>query len=39
LPSLLHNWRSVVGFVLALVTSLIILFLLGINFIVGIESP
>ena len=39
LPSLLHNWTSVVGFVLAVVTSLIILFLLVINFIVGIESP
>ncbi len=39
LPSLLHNWTSVVGFVLAAATSLIILFLLGINFIVGIKSP
>ncbi|MGO9378951.1 MAG: NapC/NirT family cytochrome c [Dissulfurispiraceae bacterium] len=39
LPSLLHNLTSAVGFVLAVVTSLIILFLLGINFIVGIKSP
>ncbi|MGO9376973.1 MAG: NapC/NirT family cytochrome c [Dissulfurispiraceae bacterium] len=37
--SLLHNWTSIVGFVLAVVSSLIILFLLGINFIVGIKSP
>jgi hypothetical protein len=39
LPSLVHNWTSVAGFVLASVSSLIILFLLGINFIVGIKSP
>ena len=34
-----HNWTSVAGFVLAIVSSLIILFLLGINLIVGIKSP
>ena len=39
LPSLLHNWTSIIGFVLAAATSIIILFLLGINFIVGIKSP
>lgn len=39
LPSLFHNWTSVAGFVLAVVSSLAILFLLGINLIVGIKSP
>ncbi len=39
LPSLLHNWTSVIGFVLAVISSFIIMFLLIINFIVGIKSP
>ena len=38
-PALLHNWTSVAGFVLAVFSSLVILFLLGINLIVGIKSP
>jgi hypothetical protein len=42
LPPLVHNWTSVVVFVLTVVFSLIILFLLfllGINLIAGIKSP
>ncbi len=39
LPPLLHNWISVAGFVMAIVSSLVVLFLLGINFIVGMRNP
>ncbi|MGO9417203.1 MAG: NapC/NirT family cytochrome c [Syntrophobacteraceae bacterium] len=39
LPSLSHNWTSAIGFILSSVSSLIILFLLGINLFVGIKNP